>query len=107
MEQTAQTTGALGDTNNDNMLDLVLTYTSEAAIHADNGTYITSANQIDLVILELEKKLGSYPAVSNIENDVTSGGRHKSRVKWRPKSEQIWTGYMGGAGDSVYRAVQP
>lgn len=103
MEQSSRTTGAIGDLNKDNKLDLVLTFNAQGIIKEPNGNYIRSESTIDLVVINLEEGFSSYPILQNKKTIVKSSDEQHMHSK--PKGSQIWTGYMGYDSLSTYTPI--
>ena len=96
MEQSSRTTGAIGDLDGDGKLDLALTFNADAVLTDHRGNYVRTEVSLDLVKLDLEAQ---YPLLPRI------GKEHKETItepQFRPKPEQIWTGYMGANSQSIY-----
>lgn len=87
MEQVSRTTGALGDTNADGMLDLVLTFNGQANLKDKTGNYMRTEVTFSIVVLELEKHYFS------VTGDTS---------QWKSVKDQKWTGYMGANSLSKY-----
>lgn len=106
MEQSSRTTGAIGDLNNDNKLDLILTFNAQGIIDDVHGNYIRAETTIDLVAIDIEANFQSYPILNTKDGTVTSS-KKGSQASWKSKHLQQWTGYMGANSLSSYHALQP
>lgn len=95
LAQSSRTTGAIGDVNGDNKLDLVLTYNAEAMDCID-----VVETRVDVVVVELEKEYSDY---LSLMSDKTFKSVTVEQPEWKPNHEQIWTEYMGHNSLSRYK----
>lgn len=95
MEQSSRTTGSIGDVNNDQKLDLVLTFNAQGLVKDMNKNYIDTETSLDVIILEMEKNYGNYPLLHINAGTIKPSLKNTSPIKFKPLYQQVWTGYMG------------
>ena len=105
MEQSSRTTGAIGDTNGDGKLDLVITFNAQGMINNIDGHYLTERVTTDVAMIEIEQNFLNYP-ILKADHDLEKDSHHdKHNLNWKPKSQQKWVGYMGADSLSKYKNI--
>ncbi|XP_005105920.2 protein FAM234A [Aplysia californica] len=104
-----RTTGAIGDVDGDGRLDVIVNVVSVGVIRDSHAYFVKMKFETDLYKFSLDDLLSQHQATpinvtvhDRLKFQSSKGAEPMTSLRFRPANEQIWGGYMGTLGDSVF-----
>lgn len=102
-----RTTGAIGDVDGDGRLDVIVNLVSVGVLRDEYARYVKMKFTVDIFKLSLEDAIKNeiYVPINATLHDKMAWVDNENKIttlKFLPMEKQLWAGYMGTQGDSIY-----